>query len=388
MELGGCADHWADVFVTKQTEDPSTGQQYSYDDEFITTVQSIEFDPDIGTSRAFITETDSPWIMATWLHDVDQQTDQNPLMEIEVGDLVRLGGVHTAGFTDYLTVVEIVDDILSVQNAASTKVKISTTQSSTLSGTHILDAPTTSTLTYDGTNGSNANVTNTFYNLNGNAAARRALRLNVNINATTLPNNIPVLDDGTQTHNIVRQEANKTASTAGAFATLETRDHAYEYVRKGAGKFESYFYPLYKAKNWVSGTILNAKLDHGVKQVAAVKLIGYSLVNKRAVGIQHAHEMQGDDYLILRIKEIDGHVISNNMYAHGAFAVLRTGDSSHRIEGATEFSAYEPSGIVCVDVRKSSATMRNLTIEVTDRLGRPAHFGRFHLWFKLLVTHG
>ena len=32
-----------------------------------------------------------------------------------------------------------------------------------------------------------------------------------------------------------------------------------------------------------------------MKQVAAVKLVGYTLVNKRAVGLQNQHEMQSDD---------------------------------------------------------------------------------------------
>jgi len=43
-------------------------------------------------------------------------------------------------------------------------------------------------------------------------------------------------------------------------------------------------------------------------------------------------------------------------------------------------------GIVCVPVHSTNATLHNMTIEVTDRMGNPAHFGRFHLWFKLLVT--
>lgn len=394
MELGGCADRWVDVFVTKQTDDPVNGQEYAFDDDFVETVQSVEFDPNVGTSRAFITENDSPWIMVTWIHD-NAGINNAAFMQLQVGDLVRIGGIHTSGFTDYLTVVEIVDGVQSVQNACSTAVKITSDQAKNTPGEHLLNVPTVSTETYNGYNANASTVVNTFYDLANNIpgviaqpSARRAVRLNANINATKLPNYIPVFDAATQQDNLVRQEANKNNNVTTAFATLETRDHAYEYVRQSSTTNEKYYYPLYKAKNWVHGTVLNAKLDHGVKQVAAVKLLGYSLVNKRAVGIQHAHEMQGDDYLIVRIKEIDGRVISNNQYAHGAFAVLRVGDSSHRIEGATEFSAYEPSGIVCVPVHQSNATLRNLTIEVTDRLGQPAHFGRFHLWFKLLVTHG
>jgi hypothetical protein len=105
MELGGCADRWVDVFVTKQADDPVTGQQYEFDDDFVETVQSVEFDPNVGTSRAFITENDSPWIMVTWLHDVGSVANYNSIMSLQVGDLVRIGGIHTSGFTDYLTVV-------------------------------------------------------------------------------------------------------------------------------------------------------------------------------------------------------------------------------------------------------------------------------------------
>eukprot|EP00964_Phaeocystis_antarctica_P164336 scaffold142229_cov169-Phaeocystis_antarctica.AAC.1 len=59
-------------------------------------------------------------------------------------------------------------------------------------------------------------------------------------------------------------------------------------------------------KQWRTGQSLTAELDHGVKQVEEVRLMGYSLINKRQVGPQHAHEMIQDDYLILRIKEVEG----------------------------------------------------------------------------------
>ena len=373
--MGDCPERWVDVFVTKQADDPVSDQKYMFDDTFCCSVQSIEFHPEYNLT-AYITERDSPWILPTWKHYDLSDEASNPYADIKVGDLVRVGGVHTDGFTDYLTVVEL-HEVSFLFNACSTAVKINKDTSENVSGTDSLAASTTST-TLDNAEKHTMSKAGIFH---------KAIRLNANINATKLPSYIPLVENSITDTSYLRQSAYKAADQTSAFCDLSTRDHAYEYVNSNS-EDEKYFYPLYKAKNWVSGTVLNARLDHGVKQVTAIKLLGYSLVNKRSVGIQHAHEMQSDDYLILRIREIEGHVISNNAYAHGAFAVLRAGDSSHQIQGATEFSAYEPTGIVCVPIRQTNTTMRNLTIEVTDRLGRPAHFGRFHLWFKLLVTHG
>ncbi len=402
MELSGCPERWVDVFVTKQADDPVNGGAYLYDDTFCCTVQSIEFEigAGAGTTRAYITENDSPWILPTWTKEYDTASPSHaPYKDIKVGDLVRIGGVHTDGFTDYLTVVEIVDDIEILCNACSTDIKISKNTTTNVDGIDNISVSTTTTDVPTATDLFPAGY-NTFGKLLTKAGiAHRALRLNASINATKLPSfigsggpvgTIPLTSENSQNHAFIRQAAYKnTSNPSQYFCDLSTRDHAYDFLTPGPNNpDEKYYYPLYKAKNWVSGTVLTAKLDHGVKQVAAVKLLGYSLVNKRAVGIQHAHEMQADDYLILRIREIDGHVISNNKYANGAFAVLRAGDSTHQVQGATEFSAYEPAGIVCVPVHQTNSTLRNLTIEVTDRLGRPAHFGRFHLWFKLLVTHG
>ena len=152
---------------------------------------------------------------------------------------------------------------------------------------------------------------------------------------------------------------------------------------------EKNFYPMYSMKKWLAGTTLRAALDHGVKQVSCIKLVGYALANKRQVGLQHAHEVLADDYVILRINEIEGHVVSNNRHANGAFAVLYSGSTSNNEVGAVEFSMFDTvNGIVVQDIDATNSVMRNLTLDVTDRQGRAAHFGRLHLWFKLLVTHG
>ena len=152
---------------------------------------------------------------------------------------------------------------------------------------------------------------------------------------------------------------------------------------------ETDFYPLYVHKKWLAGPTLRAALDHGVKQCSCIKLVGYSVANKRQVGLHHAHEMQADDYLVLRINEIEGHVVSNNRFANGAFAVLYSGSSADNQVGAVEYSQFDTvNGVVVQNLDATNSVLRNLTLEITDRMGNPAHFGRMHLWFKLLVTHG
>jgi hypothetical protein len=382
MDLEGCADRWTDVFVTKADEAPVDGGKYTFDDTFCCSVQSIEFDP--NQTYAVITESDSPWICPTWTKEyMTYAASSSEYSNLQVGDLVRIGEHENEGFTDYLTIVEI-KTFSKLVNGTSTDARVST-GTGTYYGTDKLLKPTTLTdyITHELQN---------MMTVQQDGIAHIALRLNASLNCTKFPATVPIND---LNHNYVRQIPHRLAGTTGVFADVSSRHLAYPYHTKTASAYpgettatEKFFYPLYKAKNWVKGTTLVAKLDHGVKQVAAVKLVGYTLVNKRAVGLQNQHEMQSDDYLILRIKEIEGHVISNNHHAHGAFAILRTGTSENLLHGSTQFSAYEPSGIVCVSVHSTNATLRNMTIEVTDRMGNPAHFGRFHLWFKLLVTHG
>lgn len=387
MELGCAADRWVDVFVSKAADDPHgapVDPNDQYDDEFCCSVQSVEFDP-LDPTIAHVTTNDSEWIIPTWTNEYKEvAAAKSPYADVKVGDLVRVGGIHVDGFTDYLTVIEI-KTVEKVANSTAGGLRISTIDTSngaSYAGTHFLhqaDGTTPSTPSAAGVDVSSQE-----------GIAHIAIRLNASFNCTHLPDT--ALDRGVPD---VTHLQNALPAITTTKATLIERHNAFEYVTKNSTAYDSetnpsekYYYPLYRAKNWTQGKELVARLDHGVKQVAAVKLIGYQLVNKRQVGIHHAHEMQADDFLILRIKEIEGHVISNNKFASGAFAILRAGDTSNNMIGAAEFSAYEPSGIVCVPVHASNSTIRNMTIEVIDRLGRPAHFGRLHLWFKLLVTHG
>ena len=392
-----CQRRVLDVFVTNA--DPN--QEDDYDDQFVCAVQSVRLHEDY----AVIVEDETDWVTASFPYDATS----DPFKEIVKGDLIRVGVPSTGGFTDYLTVVEKVP-IKAFRNATTSNIAMRS------------DAYDYGPQTIDALVGEEEEIT---YKVNAHAAQwliphgktvstsqhlenlldntpwfttsegdddtkeyvppvqHYALRLNHSINATTI--NEPI--DANRSKRIVDiipgHDYDVTPLTGDEthIATLAQRQ---DVTMWGGG----HLYPMYHMKEWRSGQSLTAELDHGVKQVEEVRLMGYSLMNKRNVGPQHAHEMIQDDYLILRIKEVEGKVISNNRHANGAFAILYAGSHADNTKGGVDVHKYDTDGIVVRRVDATNSVMRNLTVELLDRTGKPAHFGRLHLWFKILATHG
>ena len=385
-----CKHRWLDVFVTK----PELGQdkkEYDFDDQFVCSVQSVRIDPSDLTT-AIVVDTSSDWIMPTWSEYYDKPIDGHPeaysaFKNIKRGDLIRVGQTSSTGYTDYLTVVDI-QEISKIYNGTHYKLPITRDPSVRVEHSDNTVAGTTSDAS--GSNTQNyidmstaSTPRDTYWVPLKNGIAHYAFRLNLSLNCTSLPSSLPI-DVSIKTS--VDASGNYADTQKATLArrnrvtmplTLKTRDD------------EVNFFPMYTTKRWLSDTTLRAALDHGVKQVSCIKLMGYSVANKRQVGLQHAHEVQADDYVILRINEIEGHVISNNRFANGSFAVLYVGSTSDNEVGAIEYNRFDTvSGIVTQDIDATNSVIRNLTLDITDRLGRAAHFGRLHLWFKLRVTHG
>jgi hypothetical protein len=316
-----CQRRVLDVFVTNA--DPN--QEDDYDDQFVCPVQSVR----LHENYAVIVEDETDWV--TPLFPFDATSD--PFKEIMKGDLIRVGVPSTGGFTDYLTVVEKVP-IKAFRNATSYYIATSSSAldyGGEVAGTMNIDPyeeyhvyPSSDEWLRPHGYGENTSE-HTVYNavFEGGAGLTLAddtaeyeppvqlyaLRLNHSINATTI--NEPI--DANRSKRIVAAVTTDAQETL--IATLENRQNV---TMWGGG----HLYPMYHMKEWRTGQSLTAELDHGVKQVEEVRLMGYSLMNKRNVGPQHAHEMIQDDYLILRIKEVEGKVISNNRHANGAFAIL------------------------------------------------------------------
>ena len=407
-----CQRRVLDVFVTNA--DPN--QEDDYDDQFVCPVQSVR----LHENYAVIVEDETDWVTASFPYDATS----DPFKEIVKGDLIRVGVPSTGGFTDYLTVVEKVP-IKAFRNATTSVIAMRSDAYPHLGitdpnhptdplinyrhehewlrqhGVSDEDAETshkniglgTTEETYHvsyphGGNGIFTEVDGTYIGLviqNHHhdvdeyvpPVQHYALRLNHSINATTI--NEPV--DANRSKRIVAALTTDPSLDETLIATLEDRQNV---TMWGGG----HLYPMYHMKEWRSGQSLTAELDHGVKQVEEVRLMGYSLMNKRNVGPQHAHEMIQDDYLILRIKEVEGKVISNNRHANGAFAILYAGSHADNTKGGVDVHKYDTDGIVVRRVDATNSVMRNLTVELLDRTGKPAHFGRLHLWFKILATHG
>ena len=68
--------------------------------------------------------------------------------------------------------------------------------------------------------------------------------------------------------------------------------------------------------------------------------------------------------------------------------MLNVGASSNNVVGAVEYSMFDTVNGIVTHPLDGNNVFRNLTLELTDRRGEAAHFGRLHLWFKLHVTHG
>ena len=138
---------------------------------------------------------------------------------------------------------------------------------------------------------------------------------------------------------------------------------------------------------------IKVDLDHGVKEVREIKLVGYSSLIALWQDIAELEnaEVWENDFLILRIKEIPGQVVSNNSFANGAFAVLHVAQTSGFKPGNSHNNIrheFHPDGIATQTLDASHSTLRNLTLEVVNSTGHDMRINRLNLWFKLLVTRG
>lgn len=401
-----CEHRVLDVFVTNA--DPNL--EDDYDDQFICAVQSVRLHVESSDTYAVIVEEETDWVTVTFPAD---HAASDPFKTISKGDLIRVGGPSTGGFTDYLTVVEKVP-IKAYRNATASKISMKSNTYpwaghapnqqdnivlrhhetwlrpyGTAAGNDVEVTGYNTVQLNDGTT-TTTDITSTDMDVEefvipvgadfgGGVLVQQqyALRLNHSINATTINEPVDLNRSKRIVTSLTVPETDVIKASQTLTATLEQR-HLLGF----------HMYPMFHMKQWRTGQSLTAELDHGVKQVEEVRLMGYSLINKRNVGPQHAHEMIQDDYLILRIKEVEGRVISNNRHANGAFAILYAGSNADNTKGGVDVHRYDTDGIVRQRVDATNSVMRNLTVELLDRTGQPAHFGRLHLWFKILASHG
>ena len=308
-----------------------TRDAYDLDETWVASMVSVLMnDVTSSTSTALITTKLSDWVIPWCSHSTT----------CKVGDLVRIGtpsrgGKYATDVYDYMVIMEV-RDVEYVGNETTEDI------------TAPFQVPTV--ITAGG--GISTNVIEKV----------QAYRLNHAVNVTTPPNGTI-----TNRHTLIFNE-----TWANTF-----QDHKAQ--RKMAA-------PMFKCNEQVGS--LQCRLDGGVKGIHFITLMGYTLSTKRRVGFQNEHEMIADDWLALSIDEVQGSVHSNNPHASGAFAILHAGSSHDNQYGTVEYHRWEPGGLHTHTFSSPTTSMSTLNLKVKDRRGRPAHFGRLHLWFRLGVSHG
>eukprot|EP00965_Chrysotila_dentata_P190687 6174038-Pleurochrysis_carterae.AAC.2 len=294
---------WVDVFLTQP--DYVNGKKTSVnDDQFLCTVQSVRIDTSSAPrTDAVIVTTETDWVMPTWTIDyADGDFSRDHFHDLQVGDLIRIGGANTNGATEYLVVLEKreIDRIYNGTRSALPITSENTVNVSTSTNTVNRSANEESQnylTTLDTLNDSFIDLT--LHNRKS-GIAHYALRLNGTLNCTNLPSNV------------TRDSAIKSIPNAdntyadSVAASLDVRNLVTTPHTATTLPDEIYYYPLYVSKNFEGEQLLRKRFDSNVRQCLCVKLIGYSLVNKRQIGVQHAHELIADDYLIVHVKEIEG----------------------------------------------------------------------------------
>ena len=169
---------------------------------------------------------------------------------------------------------------------------------------------------------------------------------------------------------------------------------------------------------------LRVKLDHSIKHVESITLMGYSIRDRKTVSPSQsiyttnlsldskgtADPVTGVIPLIpaeppfyaLHVAHVGGAVLSNNEHANGAFAILHvpayvpglTASSgiTDTIGPSLSHHVYEPRGIATHIFECGTCRLHEIELKVTDHKGvsvlNDNTQGQMHFWLKIKVQHG
>jgi hypothetical protein len=355
------------------------------DDVFVAPVMSVNVQREVSTTtpRFFAkpTKVGSDWLALAFPADASA-SEIARWRELGVGDVIRVGTAGTGGFTGFVSVLEVLDAD-RLYNTAATSWQIATLDPDRVSTLYTMteylpdaqQGTRSGGITHLGDNTTFSSWAIEHASDGLPIGSLRCVRINYSIDATSL-------DAG-----LIRDLYFPYEAASPALVTDSTRGEVSAYYPKtgtrnyaGADRREMFFYPCYKQRGW-GPTDLRISFSTQFKQVKAIKLVGYSLVHKPAAGAHQAHESKEDDWLAIRVKELNANssTVSNNRHADGALHVLQCGKN-------TEYHAYEPNGLACMSF--TPANLSSLTVSVVDRQGIAAHFGRMHIWLRVLATRG
>ena len=396
-----CDETWQDVFLTKPEYGGSGVGAPKMDDTFVAPVMSIAVQRERSDTQinAKPVKGGSNWLMLAYPGDATS-AEVDRWRSLEPGDMIRVGTAGVGGFTDYLTVLETldadrlynttgVDWEIATLDPSSASTTIGTVFPDADQGYHTGEQPGRP-LSHLKAATSSANTQSwAIEHATGlKSGSLRCVRINYAIDATTID---PTYHKDTNFTSFSQSASYVTDATRGEVSVYYPLSGVRKY--DGADRREMFYFPCYRQREWVDAsrpttTVLRLQMPTNVKQIRAVKLMGYSMVHKRAVGTQQQHERKEDDWYAIRIKELhtNNSVLSNNQHAQGALHVLHAGNSGSTTAGSVELYEYDPHGLSCASF--SPINLPSLTVEVVDRQGNDAHFGRMHLWLRILTTQG
>lgn len=369
-----CGEVWQDIFLTK----PDYAEM---DDEFVAPVMSVEVQRKAGSGKIFARThlEGSNWLALAYPANA-------PAAEIarwralQAGDMIRVGTADNDDFSDYMTVMETVDAD-ELQNPGSKRWNVCASDTDNAltheeATAHIVSGGTATEETLPGDGGLPT-------------GSLRCVRVNAAIDVSTIVDKVTdrSFDVNVTPHSVSVDESNR-GEVSVYYPLSGTRPYA------GSDRREMFFFPCYRQRAWVQHnqpqtTVLQMSMPSNVKKVRAVKLMGYSLSHKRTIGVQHAHEQKEEDWYAIRIKELrtNSAILSNNSHADGALHVLYCGrPATTGKPSSTALYQYDGDGLSCVAF--SPVNLPSITVEVVDRLGGEAHFGRMHMWLRVLITRG
>jgi hypothetical protein len=411
------ATHWEDVFLTRDTDHSlasddtfvapmmsvrvvknETGADFELTTTDATTNTSINVpqnSPNLtlfqtqGNLHALIEpEQSSNWLMHAFPGDLTSEFADGRMKNLKVGDQIRVG-LPESGFTDYLTIMEIVQ-VQSLHNTSKTEtVHLSpgdknsgsddypdTTTNNSFTGS--AQTPTLNLSKVSGTTPTQNNwIRTTAFNPDV-TGFDLAFRINYAIDATNPP-------AGTVPHHqefFARGKVTTSGTVLNTAISSATRANARIY---SPGTKNMHYFPMFKLNAW-SETMRNTmslRLPTSLGKVYGIKLVGYAFSHGADRGFQAHHEGRSEDWYALKIDHINGSVLSNNYTAEGAFHILHAGNAHNRRNGSTQVYDYDSHGLATQTFPPRNLPV--LSVHVTGLNGAPANFGRMHLWMRVLV---